>query len=132
MTEFKMHHKFYRNLVFFVGVIATVLYRIIIFLNRLPNHLWTDLAWYAGTLGFIWYFAHRYNIEKRRSLIIKERDLENKVINNSPLSDDDRAALVKTLKSLESSMAQWNYIVIFVVSGLALLWDIAIRLNLFN
>ncbi|MCX6793180.1 MAG: hypothetical protein NTY12_04090 [Candidatus Falkowbacteria bacterium] len=129
MTEFKMHHKFYRNLVFVVGVIATVLYRIIIFLNRLPNHLWTDLAWYIGTLGFIWYFAHRYNIEKRRSLIIKERDLENKVINNSALSDDDRAALVKTLKSLESSMAQWNYIVIFVVSGLALLWDIVIRIS---
>lgn len=124
-----MHHKFYRNLVFVVGVIATVLYRIIIFLNRLPNHLWTDLAWYIGTLGFIWYFAHRYNIEKRRSLIIKERDLENKVINNSALSDDDRAALVKTLKSLESSMAQWNYIVIFVVSGLALLWDIVIRIS---
>lgn len=131
MTEFKMHHKFYRNLVFIVGVTATVLYRLIIFLNRLPNHLWTDLAWYIGTIGFVWYFAHRYNVEKQRSVIIKERGLEEKVATAKVLSEDDRKILVKTLNSLESSKAQLNYIVIFVVSGLALLWDILIRLNLF-
>lgn len=127
-----MHHKFYRELIFYVGVIATIVYRLIIFFNRLPSHFLADLAWYIGTLGFIWYFAHRYNIEKRRSLIIKERGLEEKVLDAKVLSDDDRVALAQTLKSLESSKAQWNYIVIFVVSGLALLWDIVIRLNLFK
>jgi hypothetical protein len=132
MTEFEIHSKFYRDLVFAVGVIATVLYRTIIFLNRLPNNLWSDVAWYIGTLGFIWYFAHRYNIEKHRSKVIKERGLENKVSEAQTLSEDDRAALVKTLKSLESSKSELNYVVIFAVSGLALLWDIILRLNLFN
>ena len=132
MTEFKVHNTYYRELVFVVGIIATVVYRMIIFLNRLPNHFWSDVAWYVGTIGFIWYFAHRYNVEKRRFLIIKERGLEEKIADAKVLSDDDRQVLVQTLKSLESSKAQWNYIVIFVVSGLALLWDIVIRLNLFN
>jgi Ca2+/Na+ antiporter len=128
MTEFKMHHKFYRELVFLAGVIATIAYRIIIFLNYLPSHFWSDLVWYIGTIGFVWYFAHRYNIERRRSMIIKERGLEAKVETGQTLSNDDRQALVQTLTSLESSKAQLNYIVIFVASGIALIIDIAIRL----
>jgi hypothetical protein len=132
MTEFKMHHRFYRELVFYVGVIATVVYRMIIFLNRLPDHFWSDIAWYIGTLGFVWYFAHRYNIEEHREQVIKERNLETKVAAGETLSADDKQALVQTLKSLESSKARWNYIVIFVVSGLALLWDILIRFHIFG
>lgn len=128
MTEFKIHDKFYREFVFWVGIIATVAYRIIIFLNYLPSHFWSDIIWYLGTIGFVWYFAHRYNIESRRSLIIKERGLEEKVAAAKVLSTDDRTALVQTLKSLESSKAQLNYIVIFVASGLALLVDIVIRI----
>ncbi len=127
MTEFKTHHKFYRQLVFYVGIIATVFYRVIVFLNRLPTHYWADLAWYIGTIGFIWYFAHRYNIEENRWVIIKERNLEEKIASGKPLSDSDREVLLKTVHSLESSKAKWNYIVIFVVSGLALVWDILIR-----
>jgi hypothetical protein len=128
MTEFKIHHKFYRELVFLVGVIATIAYRIIIFLNYLPNHLWSDIVWYIGTIGFVWYFAHRYNIEQRRSLIIKERGLETKVANAKCFSNDDQQALENILKSLESSKSQLNSIVIFTASGLALLVDITIRL----
>ncbi len=132
MTEFKIHSHWYRETVFAAGIVATIAYRIIIFLNYLPSHFWSDIVWYIGTIGFIWYFAHRYNIEKRRSLIIKERKLEAKVAGAKILSDDDRQALVQTLKSLESSKAQLNYIVIFIASGLALLVDIVIRLGLFK
>ncbi len=132
MTEFKIHSHWYRETVFAAGIVATIAYRIIIFLNYLPSHFWSDIVWYIGTIGFIWYFAHRYNIEKRRSLIIKERKLEAKVAGAKILSDDDRQALVQTLKSLESSKAQLNYIVIFIASGLALLVDIIIRLGLFK
>ncbi len=132
MTEFKIHHKWYRELIFWVGVIATIAYRIIIFLNYLPNHLWSDIVWYIGTIGFVWYFAHRYNIEIRRAKIIKERGLEAKAAKAEKLSDDDRQALVETLRSLQSSKAQLNYIVIFVASGLALVVDIVIRLGLFK
>jgi len=129
MTDFKIHNNFYRNLVFWVGVLSTIFYRLIIFLNRLPTNFWSDIFWYAGTLGFIWYFAHRYNIERNRSAVIKERHLEEKIANCQSLSAKDRQVAVETLKSLESSKAQWNYIVIFVASGLALLIDIIDRLR---
>jgi hypothetical protein len=128
MSEFKVHGKFYRELVFYVGVLATICYRIIIFLNYLPNKIWTDLAWYIGTIGFAWYFAHRYRVEKQRTQTIVESKLVDKISAGKKLSAADQGVLVSTLHSLQSSKSQWNYIVIFVASGLALLADIIIRL----
>jgi hypothetical protein len=128
MSEFKVHGKFYRELVFYVGVLATICYRIIIFLNYLPNKIWTDLAWYIGTIGFAWYFAHRYRVEKQRTQTIVETKLVDKISAGKKLSAADQGVLVSTLHSLQSSKSQWNYIVIFVASGLALLADIIIRL----
>jgi hypothetical protein len=128
MSEFKVHGKFYRELVFYVGVLATICYRIIIFLNYLPNKIWTDLAWYIGTIGFAWYFAHRYRVEKQRTQTIVESKLVDKISAGKKLSAADQGVLMSTLHSLQSSKSQWNYIVIFVASGLALLADIIIRL----
>lgn len=128
MTEFKVHGKFYRELVFYVGVLATICYRIIIFLNYLPNKLWTDLAWYIGTIGFAWYFAHRYRVEKQRTKTIVDAGLIEKIGADKKLGASDQEILLATLHSLQSSKSQWNYVVIFVASGLALIADIIIRL----
>ena len=123
--------KLYRETVFWIGVIATIAYRILIFLNKLPSHYWSDLVWYIGTICFIWYFAHRYNIENRRLAMIKHYDLLAKIDQQKTLSAEDRQVLSYTLKSLQSSKAQWNYIVIFVSSGLALVIDIVTRLQIY-
>lgn len=128
MSEFKVHGKFYRELIFYVGVLATICYRIIIFLNYLPNKLWTDIAWYIGTVGFAWYFAHRYRVEKQRTKTIVDAKLLDKISAGKKLSSDDQEILISTLHSLESSKSQWNYVVIFAASGLALVADIIIRL----
>ncbi|MEI6378388.1 MAG: hypothetical protein WCO55_01915 [Candidatus Falkowbacteria bacterium] len=131
MIQPQTHSKFYRDLVFWVGVVATIAYRILIFLNKLPSHFWSDLVWYIGTICFIWYFAHRYNIENKRLEMIKQVGLIEKIDKQKTLSIEDREVLSYTLKSLQSSKAQWNYIVIFVSSGLALLIDVFTRLQAF-
>lgn len=128
MSEFKVHGKFYRELIFWIGILATICYRIIIFLNYLPNKFWTDLAWYTGTIGFAWYFAHRYLVEKHRTETIVDNSLVAKITKGDKLAKADQEILVATLNSLQSSKSQWNYIVIFLASGLALMADIVIRL----
>jgi len=65
MSKNHLSHKFYRVWLFWVGVIATIAYRIIVILNYY-SQVWVEIAWYIGTIGFIWYFAHRYRVEKRR------------------------------------------------------------------
>ena len=61
----KLSNKLYRNLIFVVGVLATIAYRIIVVLNHYSPVL-VQIAWYVGTIGFVWYFAHRFKIENRR------------------------------------------------------------------
>lgn len=121
MARNNLSHRFYRVLLFWVGVIATLAYRIIVILNYY-SQLWVEIAWYIGTIGFIWYFAHRYRVENKRDLLVENQRLAYKVEKGGKLSDKDKSALIYILKGLKSSKAKWNYIVIFLFSVLALIY----------
>ncbi len=122
--KYQASHKYYRLLVFAVGIIATVAYRIIIILNYYSSLL-VAIAWYIGTIGFIWYFAHRYRVQDDRSDLIRDRELARKV-KQGELTPDDRQALLYILKSTSSSKAKWNSIMIFILSGIALAYAIVV------
>lgn len=117
-----------RLLYFWVGILATLAYRAIIILERLPGP-WLKLAWYIGTVGFVAYFSHRYIVSERRARVIRERQLEAKVA-ASNLNPEDRAALAYILRSLETTKEKWNYVAIFVSSGVALAIGIILDLAL--
>lgn len=123
MHKPKTSPKFYRNLIFVVGLIATLAYRIIIVLNNY-SALWVEIAWHIGTLGFVWYFAHRYKVESKRARLITERKLVYKIYHKKKLDEADRATLLYALKSLKSSKAKWNYYAIFALSLIALTYSI--------
>lgn len=113
--------KFYRRFIFALGIIATIAYRIIVVLNHY-GPLAVQIAWYIGTIGFVWYFAHRFNVENRRDRLITKMGLTDKIKNNLPLSDKERQSLVYILKGLQTSLSKWNYVAIFVFSTLALIY----------
>lgn len=118
-----LSRKRYRRLMFIVGIIATISYRIIIVFNFYSPFL-VQIFWYIGTLGFIWYFSHRFKVEDRRDKIITEMNLAYKIENNIALSDLERKSLAKILSGLQTSLSKWNYIVIFISSALALTYGI--------
>lgn len=119
----RLSHKIYRVWMFVVGILATLAYRFIVVLNHY-SALWVQIAWYVGTIGFVWYFAHRFNVEKRRNQIIEDLALVQKVQKNEVFSQEEKSALVYILKSLKTSLAKWNYIAIFLISSLALVYGI--------
>lgn len=119
----KLNHSAYRILIFFVGIIATISYRLVIVLNGYSS-FWLEVFWYIGTLGFIWYFGHRWRVENRRDKLIEELELTRKIESNQPLSAKDKEALVYILKGLSTSLAKWNYIAIFVFSFLAIVYAV--------
>lgn len=119
----KLSNKFYRNWIFIVGVLATIAYRIIVVLNHYSPVL-VQVAWYVGTIGFVWYFAHRFKIENRRNQVIKEMKLVEKINTNDCLSLEEKESLTYILKGLQTSLAKWNYIIIFIFSALALIYGI--------
>lgn len=119
MNKPKTSSKFYRDLIFIVGLIATFAYRIIIVLNNY-SAMWVEIAWHIGTIGFVWYFAHRYKVETKRAKMIVDRKLVYKIYNNIKLDEIDRATILYTLKSIRSSKAKWNYYAIFALSLISL------------
>ena len=125
MEIFQPHKKIIRLGYFWAGIIATFAYRIIIVLTGF-DQIWLKIAWYVGTIGFIFYFAHRFEISEKRAKLIAKYQLVKKVEELPGLSPDERGAMGYIVRTLTSSLEKWNYIFIFVTSGLALLWGIII------
>lgn len=121
MEEPKPSPKPLRLFYFWSGIIATLAYRIIIVLNFYST-FWVKISWYAGTVGFIIYFIHRYDISSKRAKLIVQHKLREKMSNGEldKLTSKDKKALGYILGTLVSTKEKWNYIVIFVLSGIAL------------
>ncbi len=114
----KTHSQFVRNLFFVSGVIATLAYRAIVLID---DRTVIQTLWYIGTIGFIIYFIHRYQVSKRRAKLIAENDLEKKVAALNDLSEQDKASMEYIFHTLRSSKEKWNSVVIFISSIVALL-----------
>ncbi|MBI2459353.1 MAG: hypothetical protein HYV53_02245 [Parcubacteria group bacterium] len=119
----RLNSSVYRIFIFTVGVIATIAYRAVIILNNY-SRFWVEVSWYIGTIGFIWYFAHRFNIENHRDQLIKKLNLVEKIQTSQSFKAEEKTALLYILKSLGTSLAKWNYIAIFFFSFLAMAYAI--------
>ena len=113
------HSKPVRLFFFWSGIIATFAYRVIVILNNFSK-FWAQIAWYIGTVGFILYFAHRYQISEKRVRLIKAYKLQQKVKELKELNTDEKTIMGYVLSSLVSSKEKWNSIFLFVVSIIAL------------
>ena len=127
MAEPKLSPKWLRLVIFWIGIIATVTYRAIIIFNHYKIYFWSDVLWYIGTIGFLIYFWHRFQISERRVKVIKEQNLEEK-IKRSSLDLETKESVNYVIGGLSSSMEKWNYIAIFITSGLALFFMVALSL----
>lgn len=117
----KLSSKYYRYFMFSLGIMATIAYRIIVVLNHYSPVL-VQISWYIGTIGFVWYFAHRFKVENRRDNLITNLNLVDKIRNKTDLDSKEREALVYVLSGLQTSLSKWNYIAIFILSSLALIY----------
>ena len=104
---------------FWAGLIATVAYRIIIILN-LYDPLWVKVAWYIGTIGFILYFGHRYDIARKRARLVKDYDLIKTVKEIHNIDSQKKEALHYLVKTSLTSKSKWNSAMIFILSVAAL------------
>jgi hypothetical protein len=103
--------KFLRLFFFLSGIIATIAYRIIFLLNP----FWVKIAWYIGTVGFIFYFGHRSSIEKKRANLVRDYNLVE-VIEKSGINENEKSTLSYLIKTTLTSKARLNSAFIFLVS----------------
>jgi hypothetical protein len=114
------HRQAVRLFFFWCGIVATFAYRIIIFFTD-ANPFLLKLSWYIGTIGFIIYFAHRFQIAERRTKVIAEYHLAEKVPQLKELNTEERAGMEYIFSTLGSTRERWNYIFIFIMSAIALI-----------
>lgn len=103
---------------FWAGLIATIAYRIIIVLN-LYSSLWVKISWYIGTIGFILYFGHRYDIARKRANLVKDYELV-KAVDNADIDAQKKTALHYLVQTSLTSKSRWNSAMIFILSLIAL------------
>jgi len=120
----KPHKRSVRLFFFISGIIATVAYRIIIVLN-LYDSLFVKVSWYIGTVGFILYFGHRYDIARKRANLIKKYDLV-KIVDDADIKKDEKEALHYLVQTTLTSKSRWNSAIIFLLTLAALVVAIVI------
>ena len=84
--------------------------------------------WYAGIIGYIFFFLYRYRITKKRKKAIDDFELIDKVKANACLTEEDREIVLYLLSSIKSSPEDLNYAIIFILSNLAILADILLSI----
>ncbi len=107
----------------FIGLVSAFAFRALIVFERLEPS-WVRPVWYAGVTGYIGFFLYRYTITKRRKRVVKEYDLIDKVSIDTCFSEEDRNAIIFLLSSIQRSREDINYLVIFLLSVLAVAADL--------
>lgn len=125
----KPHKKSVRIFFFLAGIIATIAYRIIIVLTLYDAFL-VKISWYVGTIGFILYFGHRFDIARKRAALIRKYDLV-KIVDNSDVEHDEKQALHYLIQTTLTSKSRWNSAFIFVLTLLALFVAIVIDILIY-
>jgi hypothetical protein len=112
---------------FYLGIIATFAYRIIIVLNFFEP-AYVKIAWYVGTIGFILYFWSRYRVVQQYHELIEAQDLEKALEDPAKMRKEQTQALTHIVSTLKTTKAQLNYVIIFILSFLALIAGIGLDL----
>ena len=112
---------------FVIGVISAIAFRAIIVFQHLEPP-WVRPVWYAGIVGYIFFFLYRYRITKKRKKAIDDFELIAKVKANACLTEEDREIVLYLLSSIKSSPEDLNYAIIFILSILAILADILLSI----
>ena len=112
---------------FVIGLISAIAFRAIIVFQHLEPS-WVRPVWYAGIVGYIFFFLYRYRITKKRKKAIDDFQLIDKVKANACLTEEDREIVLYLLSSIKSSPEDLNYAIIFILSILAILADILLSM----
>jgi hypothetical protein len=108
---------------FFLGMLSAIAFRAIVVFQRIEPS-WVRPAWYAGVLGYIGFFMYRYAIARKRKHAIRDFGLIEKIKANACLEEEEREVVTYLLSSLKKSQEDINYLIIFLLSLLAILVDI--------
>lgn len=108
-----------------LGIISAIAFRAISILQSIEP-VWVRPVWYVGVIGYMVFFLYRYYISEKRKKVVQKFQLIEKVRGNTCLTYEDRDVLIYLLTSIRKSPENINYLIIFILSILAILADMYI------
>lgn len=115
--------RFVIYLFFIIGLVSAVLFRALVVLQRLSPD-WVRPVWYTAVIGYVMFFLYRYRISQKRRHAIEKYNLIEKIRADKCLGDDEREAAVYLMESIEKSLENLNYYIIFALSIVAIATDL--------
>ncbi len=112
---------------FLVGILSALAFRALVLVQRF-DPVAVRVFWYIGVCGYILFFLYRYLISKKRKRVIRKRNLLEKLDRGYDLDREDRNALRYVIASVDRSLENYNYYVIFILSILAVLADLVLSM----
>jgi len=110
-----------------LGMLSALSFRILMVLEQFEPDL-VKPVWYFGVVGYIFFFLYRYLITRKRKRFIEDFKLIEKVEAGQCLVGKDREVLIYLLSSIRVSREHVNYYVIFMLSIMAILADLALSI----
>jgi len=108
---------------FVVGVVAALAIRLVVVLMHV-NPVYARAAWYVGVGGFFAFFMYKFKVTASRSRAITRQDLVDKIHQKRRLTQEDHDLISAILCSLSSKKEKVNYLVIFGLSAIAILFAV--------
>lgn len=112
---------------FYLGMVSALLFRSTIVVNHF-NPLLGRMFWYIAVSGYIFFFGYRFYIAKKRRSVILKQELQEKV-KQCDLSPQNKESINYLLSSIVKSKEMLNYIVIFILSLMAIVVDIVLTIS---
>ena len=110
-----------------LGIFSALAFRSLMVLGYLEPSLVAPV-WYFGVIGYTLFFMYRFYITIKRKRAIRDHHLIEKVSAGECLEGQDREVLLYLLSSICVSREHINYYIIFALSIIAILVDIALRI----
>lgn len=111
-----------------IGLLSAVAFRLVTIINTFYPSLLRPV-WYFGVIGYIFFFAYRYHISKKRKNTIRANQLLEKIQGGRDITSEDRALIAYVLSSIIKSKENLNYLFIFILSIIAVGVDILLALQ---
>lgn len=110
---------------FTIGIVSALCFRIIIVFQYF-NTAYARITWYTGIIGYLAFFYYRYMVSRKRKGIIKDHDLIKKLESGNSLEETDKKAVIYILSSINVSLENYNYNIIFILSLIAIVVDLVL------
>ncbi len=111
---------------FGIGILSALAFRLVIVFHHVDPGM-VRSVWYAGVVGYTFFFFYRYSISRKRKRAVKKYCLLDKVSRGDRLEGEDRQAAEYLLRSISRSREDINYLIIFILSVAAVAIDLLLK-----